>query len=304
MTRVAAAEIVVPGLGESYRLCRRLHAVADRSTYLATRLLLPPSARPHAHALYAFFTTSDVVADEGPLRQRHDAFAAWTAATLGELRAGRSTHPLRAAAVHSAGVHSVEIELFERFLAATRDDNTGPVEFATFEDLRRFLSGAGGAPAVMGMRLLVPAEPECDRLFSLLGEVFQLVDILRDFAVDLPAGRLYLPLADLTRFGVSRAEVMSGAPGLALDELVRFQVHRGRGMQREAAAVISMVPPRIRPFIGAAVDIHNAHFDLIDQWGARALRDKARLSPLSLLRRVLPHYRVARRLVAASGRTA
>ncbi|PRY44844.1 phytoene/squalene synthase family protein [Umezawaea tangerina] len=287
------------GLSGSYALCRRVHAMADRPTYLATRLFLPPSARPHAHALYAFFTVSDTVADDGDPVLRERAFARWSAASLAELRSGRSAHPLRAALVHSAGVHGLEIGLFERFLAATRDDNTGAAEFATFADLRRFTAGVGGVPAVLGMRLLMRADAERDRLVSQLGEVFQFVDVLRDLAVDLPAGRVYLPLEDLERFGVTRAELTGGGSGAALDDLVRFQVDRVRELQREAAVVVDDLPARARPFVTAGIAVHEAYFDEVDRLGAGALRHGVRLPKVDLLRRVGPA--VLRGRVVGSG---
>ncbi|MET1075595.1 MAG: squalene/phytoene synthase family protein, partial [Umezawaea sp.] len=248
----------------------------------------PPSARPHAHALYAFYTASDTVADDGDPVLRREAFARWTEASLAELRAGHSGHALRAALVHTAGVHGLEIGLFERFLAATRDDNTGAVEFATFADLRRFTAGVGGVPAVLGMRLLMRADPERDRLVSLLGEVFQFVDVLRDLAVDLPAGRVYLPVEDLERFGVTRPELTGGGSSAALDALVRFQVDRVRALQREAAVVVDDLPARARPFVAAGIEVHNAYFDALDQLGAGALRHGVRLPRLRLLFRVGP----------------
>ncbi|WNV86126.1 squalene/phytoene synthase family protein [Umezawaea sp. Da 62-37] len=290
--------------GASYRLCRRVHAMTDRSTYLATRLFLPPSARPHAHALYAFFTVSDTVADDGDPELRRRAFARWSEASLAELRAGHSEHPLRAALVHTAGVHGLEIDLFERFLAATRDDNTGAVEFATFADLRRFTAGVGGVPAVLGMRLLMRADDERDRLISLLGEVFQFVDVLRDLSVDLPAGRVYLPVEDLERFGVTRRELthpeLTGeGASAALDALVRFQVDRVRALQREAAVVVDDLPARARTFVAAGIEVHNTYFDALDRLGGGALRRGVRLPRLRLLRRV--GLAAVRRRVAGSG---
>jgi phytoene synthase len=270
---------------------------------LAVELLLPRIARPHAHALYAFFTTSDDTADEGDLQSGRQAFAEWSAATMTELRCGDSEHPLRRALVHTAGTYGLDPMSFQRFLAATAEDNAGPVEFSAFEHLRGFMRGVSGTPAVLAVRLLAPDRSEADRLASLQGEVFQLVDILADFTVDLARDRLYLPLEDLDRFGVRRTELKCPEPSPALDALVRFQVRRARGIQREAAGLADVLPPPCRPFIAAAVDIHTAHLDLAERMGARLLRQRAALSRPHLFRLVLPHYLAAQRFALTTRRT-
>jgi 15-cis-phytoene synthase len=282
-------------LRESYALCRRMHARSDRSTYMATRLLLPPAIRPHAHALHAYFTASDIIADEGDPAAREGAFARWSAEVLDELCRGHSEHPLRRALVDTACTYGLELELFERFQVATGVDGARTADFGTFEDLRGFLREVSGTSAVLGIRLLGPPTSDIDRLASLMGEVFQLVDIFRDFPEDLPRQRLFVPTEDLDRFGVDRAELINAAPTAALDALVRFQVERARAMQHEAAALVELLPIASKPITAAGVAVHNANLDLVERLGARVLREGAELSRVHLLRLAWPHVRTARR---------
>ncbi|AUS79937.1 squalene/phytoene synthase family protein [Actinoalloteichus sp. AHMU CJ021] len=266
-------------LRDSFALCRRVHAVGDRLSFLTVRALLPARTRPHAHAVYAFCTTSDRIADEGETpgsRRRH--FHRWAEESLRELRRGHSDHPLRRAVVHTSRERDLDPTLFEAFLDATARDAAGPAEFPTFEDLRQFLRGVAGVPALLGVRLLGVVSEEADRLASKMGEVFQLVDITRDFPVDLPRGRVYVADEDLARFSVSRSEFRRGLPSPALDDLVRHLASRAREMCREGAALVHHLPPVDRPFMAAATRVMMTHFELVDRAGARALRQRVELS--------------------------
>ncbi|WP_198042775.1 MULTISPECIES: phytoene/squalene synthase family protein [Actinoalloteichus] len=285
---MAPVRSVDPALRESYALCRRVHAT-HRPTYLATRLLLPPSIRPHAHALVAFVAASDRVADVGELRVRERAFRRWSAASMDELRRGESRHPLRRALINTSRVHDLRPELFLRFLEATRADLTGTTEFPTFEDLRRFLRGVCGTAAVAGTRLMGRPDPELERLALLTGEVHHLIDIFCDYPEDLPQGRVYVAVEDMNRVGVDRATLRRGIPSRALDALVRQQVWRARSLHRESVGLVSLLPVHYRSFALAAMEIHVEYLDLVERMGSRVLRDRAAVSRPRLARLALPH---------------
>ena len=73
-----------------------------------------------------------------------------------------------------------------------------------------------------------------------LGLALQLTNILRDVAADAARDRIYLPLEDLARFGVSEDELLRGARaprrGRAerLDALLAFEAERARDALRRA----------------------------------------------------------------------
>lgn len=310
-------------LRKSYALCRRIHAKGNRTTFLATRLLTSPATRLHADALNAYFFATDRVADEGSIdggggnkrngntpsaEDRERAFAVWSAAVLADLRRGHSDHPIRRALVHTARVHDLDPALFDLFQSATVADSTRIADFATFDDLRAFMRGVSGTAAVLSVRVLGPAGEDSDRVASLMGEVHQFLDIFEDFPIDLPARRLYLPLEDLDRCGVGRAELFeyatdttTSAPAStpakldALDALIRLQADRARAMLREATSLFDSLSAASRPIIAGSLDIQAAQLDVIERSGARVLREGTKMPRARVLRLVWPHLRAARR---------
>src|SRR2546429_8717029 len=86
-----------------------------------------------------------------------------------------------------------------------------------------------------------------------LGFAFQLTNFIRDVAEDLDRGRIYLPLADLARFGLHPADLrvagrVGGGPvdggravGGPVRDLIAFEGARAREQYRRAAPGIPLL---------------------------------------------------------------
>ncbi|MEI8313753.1 MAG: squalene/phytoene synthase family protein, partial [Verrucomicrobiota bacterium] len=61
-----------------------------------------------------------------------------------------------------------------------------------------------------------------------LGHALQLTNIRRDVGEDAAAGRIYLPLEDLRRFGVTEEDLVAGKATPGFLELMRFEAGRAR----------------------------------------------------------------------------
>jgi undecaprenyl diphosphate synthase len=240
------AGIAQPELRESFELCERIHRDANPITHYLVTTYLPAQKHPYAHALHGFFTTSDDLAAGGD----PGAFDDWMAAALREAVAGHSDHPVRRAFVHTMRVWHLDPALLADFLVATRQDSLRAAPFRTFEELRVFLRGVAGVPARLLLPILEPVRPTgiAGELMSLLGEVFQLVDIFRGCSVDLPRGRGYLPTTETERLG---------------DAVIEHQVRRARRMIDEGSAVLDLVHPSSRPFLEASIGGCRAYFDQV-----------------------------------------
>lgn len=59
-----------------------------------------------------------------------------------------------------------------------------------------------------------------------LGIAFQLTNIIRDVGEDARRGRIYLPLDELRKAGVTEAEILSCQPSAAINTLIEFQIER------------------------------------------------------------------------------
>jgi phytoene synthase len=110
-----------------------------------------------------------------------------------------------------------------------------------------------------------------------LGIALQLTNILRDVAVDLRRGRLYLPLEDLDRFGCTEADLRAGRLTDPVVALLRHQADRARGFYARAHAAR---PPReARRLVAAEImgAIYRALLDRIERRGYDVFSEVVRI---------------------------
>jgi phytoene synthase len=80
--------------------------------------------------------------------------------------------------------------------------------------------------------------PQCRQYAIDLGIALQLTNILRDVGRDLAAGRLYLPMEDLARFGVTEDDLRAGRATDPVRGLLDFESRRARDHYLRAAQAL------------------------------------------------------------------
>ncbi|MDH6122553.1 polyprenyl diphosphate synthase [Kitasatospora sp. GAS204B] len=272
MLRNQAAFNGSPELRGSYELCAAETRQFLAPMWTATELV-PTAIRPHFHAVHAFMARTDRLADEGAQADREKRTTRWRRDTLEELRSGHSEHPLRRAFVDTVWQWDLDRGMVEEFLDAIWADCVRPPMFETFADQRRYLRGASGAVAELWTPLLGARGPEVSSLFSVLGEVCQLVDIFEDLPVDLAAGRCYLPREDMRGLGLEVDDLQRGVRREALEELVGVQLGRWRGLLEQAVPVTATVGPEYQPFLYGLLLGAQLQFDEVTLQQARVFVD-------------------------------
>lgn len=261
LTAGEQGERVEAVVSAAYRRCRELHRIHGRSYYLATKLL-PRRDRWHVHALYGFTRYADDLVDHP------GADPALALTELGKaLHAGLADpgavaeHPLLPALVHSARELGLDPADLDRFLGSMAMDLT-VTAYPTYFDLLDYMDGSAAVIGTMLLPILRPTDLEAAREPARqLGLAFQLTNFLRDVGEDLDRGRLYLPLEDLARFGVTRATLRSRTP--AVRQLIRYEVQRAREHYELARAGVAVLPPASARCVRVAHAVYGAILDEI-----------------------------------------
>jgi len=251
---LTAAGIRDPALRESYERCRRLNAQHGKTYYLAT-LLLPPAKRPYVHALYGFARYADEIVDDlastWTQQRKADHLRRWGEAFLVDVRRGRSDDPVGRAVVDTVLRWQIPVEYFEAFLHSMAMDLT-VTEYATYADLHEYVYGSAAVIGLQMVPVLEPLSPAAYPPAQDLGIAFQLANFVRDVGEDLDRGRVYLPMEDLDRFGLTRADLERRLVDERVRDLLRFQIARVRRLEQAARPGIALLHPTSRPCIEAA----------------------------------------------------
>jgi phytoene synthase len=258
-------------LAASYERCRTLHREYGRTYYLATRLL-PGWKRPHVHALYGFTRYTDEIVDRvGPGRYGSAARAAelrrWRARFLAALDGAAVDDPVLPAVRHTIEAFGLDRADFAAFLGSMEMDLT-VTDYDTYDDLLEYMAGSAAAIGTMMLPILGSAEPGVAREPARqLGFAFQLTNFIRDVEEDLALGRIYLPLEDLARFGVTPADLRARVTTGPIRDLIAFEIHRAREHYALAAPGIPMLAPGSQACIRAAYRLYAGILDEVERAG-------------------------------------
>jgi phytoene synthase len=285
-------EAVEAGLSASYESCRTLHRHHGRTYYLAT-LLLPRWKRRHVHALYGFTRYADEIVDAFD-----DSAPAHRATRLHEwgirFFSGDLNDPLLPAVLHTIEVFQLDRGDFDRFLRSMAMDLT-VTRYQTYDDLLGYMEGSAAAIGTMMLPILMAADgpgrrdrpaatadPAAAREPARqLGLAFQLTNFIRDVGEDLGRDRLYLPLADLDRFGLDvddlRAANRAGTVTEPIRALLAFEVDRALEHYRRAAPGVGMLAPTSQACIRTAFLLYRGILDEVARAGYDVLAGRARV---------------------------
>ena len=298
MDELTAAGITDPELRESYLECKRLNSQHGKTYYLAT-LLLPKEKRPYVHALYGFARYADEIVDDldsklSPLEKR-DELERWSYQLLQDIKFGRSNDHIGRALVDTVRRFDIPIAYFEAFLHSMAMD-LDVIEYDSFEDLMEYVYGSA---AVIGLQMVpilgaLPGKLEqANSAAEKLGIAFQLANFIRDVGEDLERGRVYLPMNELSRFGVDRKMLERRTLTPEIVEALKFQIERVRELKREADNGISLLTPESRPCIEAASELYCGIVDEVEKIDYEIFKLRAKTSTLRRLKVALPAWRRA-----------
>lgn len=248
-------------------------------------ILLPRRLVPAVEAIYAFARGADDLADEGDAApaERLAALAAYEAA-LDEIAVGRT--PGGPVFVRLAAVvrqYGLDLQPLRDLLSAFRQDvvtTRYPDYPALLDYCRRSADPVGrlmlALYGVGGERNLRDADAICTAL--------QLINFWQDVAIDIGKGRIYLPLEDLARFGVSESELAAGTDTPAWRALMAFEVERARALMLSGAPLATRLPGRIGWELRLVIQGGLRILECIDSAGYDVFRRRPQLGKKDYLR--------------------
>lgn len=270
-------------LQASYAACQEVNSAYGRTYYLATRML-PAWKRPSVHALYAFARVADDLVD-----------------VTGESLDKVWDSPVIPAFQDTLARWEIPQSYVDAFLHSMRMDLT-TTSYDTDEDLQEYVWGSA---AVIGLQMLPILEPVVPREVAApyaadLGVAFQLTNFLRDVGEDLDRGRLYLPLVDLDRFGVSREDLEARVLTPRIRELLAFEVAKTRALYVTATQGVRLLHPSSRPCIETALALYGGILREIEREDFPVLTRRVSVGLGRRARVALPALVSARRLAVTS----
>jgi phytoene synthase len=253
-------------LAQSYEECRRLNALHGKTYYLAT-LILPAKKRPHVHALYGFARYADEIVDDlaSTLTPEEKAkeLKEWGASVISDLRRKESSDLIGMALVDTVTKFDIPISYFEAFMRSMEMDLT-VTRYQNYDELMEYVYGSAVVIGLEMLPILGYKDQRAIAAAAALGTAFQLANFIRDIGEDIDRGRIYMPLDELARFGVSEEMLLARKMTPEITAAIKYQIDRVRALQVEAEAGIKYLDPISRPCISAASELYCGIVDEVE----------------------------------------
>jgi phytoene synthase len=192
----------------------------------------------------------------------------------------------------------IPITHFEAFLKSMAMDLT-ITRYQKYEDLMEYVYGSA---AVIGLQM-VPIlgleekygsdkkfRKKADEAAQKLGIAFQLANFIRDVSEDLDRGRVYLPMAEWKKFGVTRKDLENRVVTPQIKSALKFQIARVRKLQSEADDGIKYLAKKSQPCINAASELYCGIVDEVEKIDYQIFSKRAKTSNWRRLKVALPAY--------------
>jgi len=257
-------------------------AAASGSSFYYSFLFLPPERRRAITALYAFCREVDDVVDGAADPQLAAAKLAWWRQELARLFAGEPQHPVTRALQPALAPFGLSAERLNEIIDGMEMDLT-QTRYLDFAALERYCYHVAGAVGLLAAGIFGYSDARTLDYAKNLGTTFQLTNIIRDVGEDARKNRIYLPMEDLRRFGVTAEDLLQARYSDAFRALMAFQAERARAYHARAMAALPAADRRAqRPGLIMAA-IYAALLAEIERDGFKVLTQRTSLTPLRKL---------------------
>jgi squalene synthase HpnC len=241
-SRLPAAYAVpetAPSLAEARKYCAKL-ARAHYENFSVASWFLPRSLRQHFFNVYAYCRISDDLGDEvGDTNASLELLDQWQQ-ELDACYEGSPKHPVFVALAETVRKFDIPRHEFSDLLIAFRQDQT-VTRFETLNDVLGYCKYSANPVGHLVLYLCGYRDAERQQLSDFTCTALQLANFWQDVSVDYDKGRIYLPLEDLRRFGVTEDDIARKQNTPAFREMMKFEVERSRDWFRQGMPLVGKV---------------------------------------------------------------
>jgi squalene synthase HpnC len=228
-----------PSEAEARQYCRRL-ARSHYENFSVASWFLPRNLRQHFFNVYAYCRISDDLGDEvGDTAASLQLLDQWET-ELNACYDGQPRHPVFVALAETVRQFEIPKHEFADLLAAFRQDQR-ITRYHTFDDLLGYCRYSANPVGHLVLYLCGYRDAERQQFSDFTCTALQLANFWQDVTADFAKGRIYLPLEDLRRFGVSEEGIRDGENTLAFREMMKFEVVRAREWFKQGLPLIAKV---------------------------------------------------------------
>ena len=216
--------------------CQEKTAKSGSSFYYSFRFL-SKSRRLAITALYAFCREVDDIADECTDLSVAKTKLNWWRSEIERLYQNQPQHPVAKALLAAIHTYQLDAEHFMEIIDGMEMD----LNFNRYQDFKQLQLYCYRVASVVGLlsaQIFGFKNRKTLKFAHDLGMAFQLTNIIRDVGEDARRNRIYLPLDELAKFGVSEDDLLASRESIAVKRLLDFQIERAESYYDKALSAL------------------------------------------------------------------
>jgi phytoene synthase len=257
-------------------------AAASGSSFYYSFLFLPQERRRAITALYAFCREVDDVVDECSDAAVARMKLAWWRNELAAAFHGTPQHPVARALAEVAPRYHLSEERLNEIVDGMEMDLQYN-RYPDFDTLKLYCHRVASVVGLLSAEIFGYQDRRTLEYAADLGMAFQLTNIIRDVGEDARRNRIYLPLDEIGRHGVSEADILQARQTDGFRRLMEFQIERALGYYRAAFDKLPAADRRVQRAGIVMAAIYQTTLDEIRRDGCRVLAQRISLTPIRKL---------------------
>ena len=212
-------------------------AAASGSSFYYSFLFLPKAKREAITALYAFCREVDDVADECTDINIASTKLVWWRNEIRQLYAGNPQHPVTQALLPAIQTYKMDEEHFLEIIDGMEMD-LDQNRYTDFKQLQLYCYRVASVVGLLSVQIFGYNNRNTLKYAHDLGMAFQLTNIIRDIGEDARRGRIYIPLDEIKKAGLSETDILHGHLSLKMQALIDFQIERAERFYDKALTAL------------------------------------------------------------------
>ncbi len=208
-------------------------AAQSGSSFTLSFIFLPKNKRHAMTALYAFCREVDDVVDECTDFNVAQTKLNWWKSEIANLYANTPQHPVTKALQPFIAEFNLAQEHFLEIIDGMEMDLKFN-RYEDFEQLQLYCYRVASLVGLLSAQIFGFNNRDTLKYAQDLGMAFQLTNIIRDVGEDARRGRIYLPLDELTKAGVSEVDILQSRESEAVKKLMELQIARAESFYDKA----------------------------------------------------------------------
>ena len=267
-------------LDATFTACENLAKTHYENFSVGTRLL-PKRLRKHFYSIYAFSRGADDLGDEanGDRFTLLDQWESELDTCYSSTPSSQPTHPYFVALAETIRIFDIPVQPFKRLIEANRRDQT-VIRHQTYKDVLEYCTYSANPVGHLVLFLSGIRDRKLHELANKTCTGLQLANFWQDVSIDIEIGRIYIPLEDLERFGVSEQQITDRQYGKNFQNLMKFEVDRARQLFIDGYSLADHLDSTLRSdfalFVRGGLEILKA----IERQNYNVLASRPRISKL------------------------